>query len=172
MSQTIAGFSENYRFLSNFYHAPIFYNGVSYPTVENAYQAAKFATMLPATLVSILGEDHVRQYDPNLSLSHPNLVGMFFASLPPQKAKTMGRKLPLDADWESRKESVMRELVALKFQNNPNLANKLKATGDAIIVEANYWHDNIWGDCTCDRCKQIAGKNLLGHILMDVRANL
>lgn len=37
----INSFSGSHAFLSNFESAPIFYDGLSYPTVEHAYQAAK-----------------------------------------------------------------------------------------------------------------------------------
>jgi hypothetical protein len=39
-------------------------------------------------------------------------------------------------------------------------------------LEGNNWHDNTWGNCLCDKCKGIEGKNLLGNILMQVREEL
>jgi predicted NAD-dependent protein-ADP-ribosyltransferase YbiA (DUF1768 family) len=52
---------------------------------------------------------------------------------------------------------------------NPILLDRLAATGDAILVEQNHWHDNYYGDCVCDRCKDIPGQNRLGRILMELR---
>uniref|UniRef100_UPI00345E83CD NADAR domain-containing protein n=1 Tax=uncultured Duncaniella sp. TaxID=2768039 RepID=UPI00345E83CD len=49
---------------------------------------------------------------------------------------------------------------------NPALAEKLIATGDAELVEGNYWHDTVWG--VCDG----VGENHLGKILMRVREEL
>ena len=37
----IDSFEGKYRFLSNFYLSPITYEGIEYPSVEHAYQAAK-----------------------------------------------------------------------------------------------------------------------------------
>ena len=37
----IGEFDGKFRFLSNFYPSPIFYDGILYPTVEHAFQAAK-----------------------------------------------------------------------------------------------------------------------------------
>ena len=37
----IKEFQGQYRFLSNFWPAPVTFEGRTYPTVENAYQAAK-----------------------------------------------------------------------------------------------------------------------------------
>lgn len=38
----IKGFFGEYRFLSNFWPAKVFLDGEEYPSVENAYQAAKY----------------------------------------------------------------------------------------------------------------------------------
>ena len=38
-------FDEQYAFLSNFYPCDILYKGVTFPALENAYQAAKYAGM-------------------------------------------------------------------------------------------------------------------------------
>ena len=37
------------------------------------------------------------------------------------------------------------------------------------VVHGNWWHDNYWGNCNCDRCKDIKGQNKLGKMLMDLR---
>lgn len=39
----------------------------------------------------------------------------------------------------------MEELVRAKFTQNPDLADKLLATGDAHLEEGNTWGDRIWG---------------------------
>lgn len=62
----------------------------------------------------------------------------------------------------------MHDLVELKFAL-PELAIQLQVTGDQELVEGNHWHDNIWGNCVCDRCVNIVGQNWLGQILMQVR---
>lgn len=41
MIEPIELFTDRYRFLSNFYWSPIARDGLVYPTVEHAYQAAK-----------------------------------------------------------------------------------------------------------------------------------
>jgi len=37
----ITSFNGKYEFLSNFYYSPVTYEGITYPTVEHAFQAAK-----------------------------------------------------------------------------------------------------------------------------------
>lgn len=41
MKMTIDKFDNEFAFLSNFYSSPIVYEGIEYPTVEHAFQAAK-----------------------------------------------------------------------------------------------------------------------------------
>ena len=79
--------------------------------------------------------------------------------------KGRSRSRPLRPDWESVKDDVMRDAVRRKFQLSP-LRAVLLSTGDAELVERTprdkYWGDG--GDGT--------GKNMLGKILMEVRAEL
>jgi ribA/ribD-fused uncharacterized protein len=76
------------------------------------------------------------------------------------------RARPLRPDWEQVKDDVMRRAVRRKFETHPALRQVLLATGDELIVEdaPNDWY---WG---CG--KDGTGKNMLGHILMDVRTTL
>lgn len=132
------------RFLSNFYPSEITYEGITYPTVEHAFQASK------TTILSLR-------------------AGM--ALLPtPDEAKKAGRKLALRADWEDIKDQVMEDCVRLKFAI-PELKEKLLATGDEELVEGTWWHDQYWGICFCD-LHQGKGENHLGKILMKIREEL
>ena len=54
--------------------------------------------------------------------------------------------------------------------NWPELRTKLLATGNRVLVEGNYWHDNFWGECTCEKCKATQkAENWLGKLLMERR---
>ena len=66
----------------------------------------------------------------------------------------------------------MSTTLFMKFGQNNDLREKLFKTGDLLLVEGNYWHDNYWGDCFCDKCKGRKGENFLGRILMNVRTML
>lgn len=74
----------------------------------------------------------------------------------------MGNEVPLRSDWEKVKVDIMRKIVKSKF-TDIELMKKLKATGDAELVEGNTWKDFFWGICN-DR-----GQNWLGRILMEIR---
>lgn len=132
-----------FAFLSNFMQSPIAFSGRTWPTVEHIFQAAK-----------TLDENKREQ--------------IRFASTP-AKAKQLGRKVKLRPDWEGVKQEVMLKSVRLKFKQYPELRKRLLRTGDVPLIEGNLWHDNIWGDCYCPRCRGIKGENLLGQILMKVR---
>lgn len=74
----------------------------------------------------------------------------------------------LRPDWEDVKEQVMEDIVRAKFTQNQYLGDWLLNTGDAELIEGNNWGDTTWG--VDIRTKK--GKNLLGKILMKVRAEL
>jgi ribA/ribD-fused uncharacterized protein len=135
-------FDDEYGFLSNFYNASCIFEGKLYPTVEHAFQAAK-------------------------SLDHAERDWIAAAGSP-GLAKRLGRRINLRPDWEKIKFDVMEECLRSKFAD-PVLKKKLLATGDEELVEGNYWHDNTWGNCSCEKCKDIVGRNMLGNILMKLR---
>ena len=132
-------FDGEYAFLSNFYPAKVSFDGMDYPNNEAAFQAQKCPERR-AEFVA-LGQQ-------------------------PGKQKRLGRKVPLRPDWENVKDEVMRALCICKFAQNPHLAQKLLATGNAELVEGNYWNDYYWGVCNG------TGQNKLGKILMEVREEL
>lgn len=133
------------RFLSNFYITPIVMDNVVYDSVEHAYQASK--------TLDLDERDRIRQ---------ASTAGA---------AKHLGKTVTLRPDWESIKLLVMYNLVEQKFSADP-LKSKLIETGDAELIEGNYWHDNYWGSCECLKCKPVTKQNLLGITLMEVRDEL
>ena len=145
LSDAIVKFDGEYRFLSNFVGRVVTPRGTVCETVEHGFQAAKTLDPVEQELV--------------LNCSTPG------------RAKRQGRKVTLRGDWDEVKLNVMAKLVRWKFQQNPVLGGRLLATGNALLIEGNTWHDNFWGSCTCSRCKN-RGKNHLGQILMAVRAQL
>jgi len=86
----------------------------------------------------------------------------------PKDAANLGRRrdFPLRKDWETIKDDVMRRAVTKKFETHEEIAKLLLSTGDSDIVE-NAPSDYYWG---CG--KDGSGKNMLGKILMEVRAKL
>lgn len=146
--KVINSFSDKYKYLSNFYPAMVKSEGITFPTVEHAYQASKSndpADWLRISRVKATDAGYIKRY---------------------------GRKIKLRKDWNMIKLSIMRRFLKQKFENYDNLKNQLLSTGDAILVEGNYWHDNYWGDCRCEKCSEIKGQNQLGKMLMKIRGDL
>ncbi len=64
----------------------------------------------------------------------------------------------------------MQRVLAAKFAV-PSLNQRLVATGDLMLVETNHWHDQFWGSCFCPKHEQVPGTNMLGELLMAIRAH-
>lgn len=143
-------FKGSYEFLSNFESCEINYQGNVYRSAEAAFQAAKI--------------------DP--AHRKAEIFRKIFTYLAPNEAKALGQIMPLNPEWEKIKNSVMSEICRSKFRDNPVLRKRLLDTSDASLVEGNYWHDNIWGVCLCEKCAKIDGQNRLGMILMKIRREL
>jgi ribA/ribD-fused uncharacterized protein len=135
----IRGFFGPYEWLSNTYRTDVFYLGTRYPSVENAYHAAK---VFPA-------ERH-----------------RFQVCSPLESMKLVERLAPIDPlSWHDRKVEVMRTILFSKFYENRDLERKLLATGNAYLEERLWWRDTFWGyDVNLK-----AGENRLGRLLMEVR---
>lgn len=144
--KVIDSFYGEYRFLSNFYEATVFYEDIEYPTSEHCFQAAKI-------------------HYPSCQATFDARIDVIMLETPGQ-AKRWGKKVPLRPDWQEVKYSIMYDIVLAKFRQHPSLAKKLIETGDAELIEGNTWGDKIWG--VCDG----VGTNWLGKILMEVRGKL
>ena len=118
MSGVIDQFKGRYFFLSNFYSAPVTYNGLTFQNNEAAFQSAKCPYRAEA-----------------------------FCDLDPSSAKRMGRRVYLRRDWEEVKTGVMYEVCKAKFTQNKDLQDCLLGTGDAELIEGNTWGDRVWGVC-------------------------
>jgi ribA/ribD-fused uncharacterized protein len=109
-----------YRFLSNFAHTPFDLDGVTYGSVEHAYQAAKTdSSSARAAIVAIRS---------------------------PADARLRGQTVLLRAGWDEQRLAVMARLLRAKFRD-PRLAAALVATGTGQLVEENTWGDCFWGAC-------------------------
>lgn len=119
----IRGFRGSHRWLSNFWPCGLLgRNGLTYPTVEHAYQACKF---------------------PDGSGPHEACR----TAATPGEAKRLGRQPGCRPDWTKIRVDVMRRLLRKKFAPGSELARKLVATGEAELVEENQWNDTFWGVC-------------------------
>lgn len=138
--------NEKYGCFSNFYPCSVEYGGIVYPNSECAWQSLKTLDMKKRKK---------------------------FATYKAAGAKKMGRRVELRSDWEEVKYQLMVNVCYAKFFQNKELKSILQATGEEELIEnTTAWHDNVWGNCECERCKETEGKNLLGKALMEVRSKL
>ena len=134
--------SDEYGEFSNFAAYSIKLKGKRWPTSEHYFQGQKFQ--------DAGHREEVRR------------------AKTPMLAARIGRdrKKKLRRDWESIKDNVMREAVMAKFTQHDAVRELLLATGQAKIVEHTA-NDAYWGDGGDG-----SGQNMLGRILMEVRAKL
>lgn len=116
----IKEFQGKYRFLSNFWPAVVVFEGLRFPTVEHAYQAAKS--------------------------KDTDVWEVIRMCKTPGEAKKLGKHLRLRPDWGQVKLALMEDLVRQKFSSF-KLGALLVATGDQEIIEGNDWGDVFWGVC-------------------------
>lgn len=113
-----------------------------YPTSEHYFQAQKF-----------------------VGTEHEEIIRL---SPAPKVAADRGRERnrPLRGDWNAVKEDVMRRALGAKFAEHSALRDLLLSTGDEEIIE-NAPGDFYWGAGSDG-----TGKNRLGFLLMELRAEL
>lgn len=134
--------TDEYGEFSNFATYPIKIKGKVWPTSEHYFQAMKFE--------SASDQNDIRK-----------------AKTPMEAArKGRDRKRKLKRNWESMKDNVMREAVLAKFTQHNSLKELLLSTNDAKLIEHTE-NDDYWGDGGNGK-----GRNVLGSILVEVRAKL
>jgi len=113
-------FMGDFAFLSNFFPSEIIHDGIAFPTVEHAYQAAK---------------TNDRQEKLHIAIRAT-----------PGAAKRAGQKVTLRPDWEEVKIPIMKGFLTAKFTNT-KMACLLANTKPHELVEGNTWGDTFWGVC-------------------------
>lgn len=139
----ISEFKGEYHFLSNFAPATFVWRNIFWNNSEAAYQAAK-------------------SDDPQTWLEFAKIFN-------PAEAKRRGKTVEMRTDWNDIKISIMYDIVFEKFNQSPDLKQRLLDTGNAVLEEGNVWKDTFWGVCPPGSS---IGKNHLGKILMKVRQEL
>jgi N-glycosidase YbiA len=134
----------DYHELSNF--APFGFEeaGAFWPTVEHYFQAQKFS-----------GPENAAYREKIRTAKNP------------RDAKTLGRtrKIPIRGDWDRARDEVMLHAIRRKFEA-ANLREQLLSTGLRPLIEASPT-DYYWGSGRTG-----SGRNRLGQLLMQVRAEL
>lgn len=154
--QKVIGFhnpEEEYGFLSNWYLSEFRLGGITYSSMEQ-YMMYQKAILFGDTKSSqrILATDDVTEI------------------------KLLGRGVAqyVDSVWAGRRQIIVYRGLTEKFRQNPDLRNRLVATGEAVLAECAV-KDQIWGiglsmkDRRRFHLEEWRGQNLLGYTLMEVR---
>jgi ribA/ribD-fused uncharacterized protein len=137
---------DEYGCFSNFAPYPVRMDGKPWPTSEHWFQAQKFAgTAAEAEMMERIRDQRSPMIAARLGRS---------------------RRRPIRANWHSVRDEMMRRVVRAKFTQHADIRAVLLDTGDATLVEHTE-NDDYWGDGGDG-----SGRNMLGRILMQVRAEL
>jgi len=115
-----------------------------FPTVEHYYQAMKF-----------YASD--KRFDVILKLKNPDETRLL--------TKTAEYKINRRKDFDINKFNIMEKALYAKFIQNPDAAELLKSTGDAILIKS----------CpVCYKCGfgEGSGMNRMGKVLMKIRSEI
>ena len=131
-------FKGEYDFLSNRFPCRLIWRGLEYRSAEAAFQSSKCA------------EESERQT---------------YARCSTDKAVLKGKDQIPYPEWEEERLAIMESILQAKFDQNPTLMKKMKATGKCILVNGNNKQETYWG---VDLYSWI-GENHLGKIIMNIR---
>lgn len=141
---------------SQWFEAPFWHDGVTYPTAEHFMMAEK---------ARLFGDEAA--------------LAAVLAAANPGAAKASGRTVKHfdETVWLAHRDEIVLNANRAKFAQNVALATFLLQTGQQVLVEASPV-DAIWGiglaaddERAGDPCRW-PGLNLLGFALMQVRAEL
>ena len=138
--------------LSNLHPCNITYRGEAFLSSEAAFQY---------TRATVCGYHHEAQL-----IKHERNA---------YKVKSLTRDFKTTREWEESAEQVMREILMTKFKKNKSCMDFLLATGERDLFEGTG--DKKWGcGIPISKAQMISqknpGRNLLGHMLEEVRRTL
>lgn len=135
-----------YGAFSNLYKRPIVFEDTVFPTAEHAYQAGKAR------------KDEVKAW--LMAAPSPSLLAMAAHGL---------YVWDVSPAWSKTKFDRMKNVLLAKFSQHGDLQDLLLSTGKARLVETatvDNAVNRLWGEVNG------VGKNMLGILLMEVRAEL
>ncbi len=131
-------FKGEYDFLSNRFGCRFVWQGLKFGSAEAAFQSSKC-------------EDVTER--------------RFYAGCSADKAVLRGKEQIPYPGWEAARLSIMESILQAKFEQNPALMEKLKGTGNRILINGNNKQETFWGV----DLYSWQGENHLGKIIMKIR---
>lgn len=148
-------YEQDFYVLSNFSAFRLIWRGRDFDTLEAAYHWERFAT----------GQEGRGPSHGAMAATIADAV-RYAPSAHEAFRIAQENKIHQRPDWDAVKVGVMRDLLRYKAGQHEYVRRKLLATGDRELVE-NSWRDDFWG-----WGPNRDGKNMLGKLWMEVRAEL
>lgn len=154
-AERVCFYEQDFYVLSNFSAFRIRWRGRDFDTSEAAYHWERFATGQEGQSPAIGAQAWAIADDIRFAMSAHEAFKIA------QAHKSFQRR-----DWDAVKVDIMRDIIRAKANQHEYVRRKLLATGDRELVE-NSWRDDYWG-----WGPNKDGKNMLGKLWMEVRAEL
>lgn len=133
-------FKDENRWLSNMTLVNIHFDGLTFKSVEHAYQSAKSDSL--------------------------DWKMFCYTEESPYKIKIKSKEISIVDNWDDIKLGLMEGLLNQKFRQEP-FKTQLLNTGDENIQEGNEWGDKFWGVDL--KSSPNIGENHLGRLIMKIR---
>lgn len=149
------------------------------PDEENGYLSNWYPSDFVVDNVKFSSVEQFMMYQKAICFDDNNIATQILNTNDVAEIKKLGRLVSEynDNHWNGVRQIVVYEGLIAKFKQNTQLKEKLKGTGESILVECAV-KDCIWGiglsmkdSHRFDRSKW-RGQNLLGYTLMKVRDKL
>jgi len=140
-------YEQDFYVLSNFSSFRVRYRGHDFDTSEHAYHWAKFLNVSDEADIVCALIKNARSAHAAFKIAEAN-------------------KHLMRGDWNHRRVGIMRDILRSKADQHEYVRRKLLATGERELIE-DSWRDDFWG-----WGPNRDGKNMLGHLWMDIRAEL
>lgn len=158
-------------FLGNFFKAEIKLSRNSYPCAEALYQAAKFIDqnqkldgVFNSKLLEVFNEV-------NLKKSKSFLQGASIGHAAWELGQVLNKSgINQRENWNSLNILIMENILRLKYDQNPQLAELLLQTGNCVLNERTD-NDSFWGGGVLADGVYV-GQNQLGQCHMRLRAEM
>lgn len=145
-------YEQDFYVLSNFSSFRVRWRGIDFDTSEQAYHWAKFVNLENDGI-----SDHATEAARDIRAARSAHEAFKIAER---------NKINRRPDWDDVKLYYMKEILLAKVTQHEYVQKKLLETGDRELIE-NSWRDSVWGWGT-----NRDGRNLLGKLWMEIRAEL
>ena len=148
-------------------------------TIAFAGRFSSFSNLSPAPIeidgVLYASTEHFYQYNKCLASGNHTAAAEVLLSKEPESAMTAGAAVKATKEWtQTEGKRIMKRAAKIKFTPQ-HMQQKLRSTGDRHIAEAT--RNTLWGvgvpfTSDCLNMDTYKGENIMGQILMELRAEL